>query len=831
MFNIQCSMSKLTFHNIRIAWRNLMKYKTQNIIAVLCLGVGMVFFSIAFIYTQRMLESQRRYGADPRRVEIIFNTKNDSIAFLSISDMKRIGDSHLPSIDFIDINEDRFKFDGTLTDRAGIKHLVKINGKLISPEHLSYLGLRSAITGKPIPVLKPGDIIMTKGMLERTFGKDVNPIGFTVSNGFFVGRYVTNNVIKDVVDTGDWMLTEDCLMLVATPFLQEFKGDDFIETSMLSSFNVILAKGKTADDLKKDLQKTLPEYNIKVLADGYASRQTRLLVIFTFILCSSILLIGLFGFLKTQIQLFRLRQREMGLRQCMGAQREQLFGLMMWEVAIVFFFVTLLTLGLTALLAEYAIPVIEMAFDRPYSFNMPQTYTTELWLCLAVFLVTVAIAALSVCGVIAKPLSQVVGKSHKTSTCGRGLLIVSQMVICQFLFFIIFAGMYFTETYDPDYRLNAEKIQNGIITDYNEWKPAFLDSIPQLQYVSESAHTAAGFLQEVLTDGKEPSVPVYERERGKDRDGNPICVYQVLLTDDRLFGMLDIKVSPTATDLEFWTVGTIPVYAPKERAAELRKKFGVKQQGAPVYHNIEKGKQAERVGFVDGRKLAPFTQYDDTPKYVYVCDTSYFSNKESLSHRAGIGLEYSQGEYMTLKHSIIFMARPNQYKAAVKELTNLYQKEGQFTLAKAPIENLYEVCYKESRMGGMMGYISNVMMIVALLCMVLTLYSSVSLDTRGRQKEVAIRKAHGASVGQIIWLFGSPYIWWLVVSSIILLPFCLGLEFVMFEKQYINFENTMELLIPSLFSILFIALVTLLTVGYKIYRVSKLDPAKIIKKE
>ena len=258
---------ELILLNIRLAWRNLLKYKVQNIIAVLCLGVGMVFFSIAFIYTQRMLESQRRYGADPRRVEVIFNTKNDSIAFLSISDMKRIGDSHLSSIDFIDINEGKFKFDGKLTDREGIKHLVKINGKLICPEHLNYLGLRSAITGKPIPVLKPGDIIMTKGMLERTFGKDVNPIGFTVSNGFFVGKVVANNVIKDVVDTGDWMLTEDYLMLVATPFLQEFKGDDFCETHMLSSFNLILAKGKTADDLKKDLQKTLPEYNIKVLID------------------------------------------------------------------------------------------------------------------------------------------------------------------------------------------------------------------------------------------------------------------------------------------------------------------------------------------------------------------------------------------------------------------------------------------------------------------------------------------------------------------------------------------------------------------------------------
>ena len=37
--------------------------------------------------------------------------------------------------------------------------------------------------------------------------------------------------------------------------------------------------------------------------------------------------------------------------------------------------------------------------------------------------------------------------------------------------------------------------------------------------------------------------------------------------------------------------------------------------------------------------------------------------------------------------------------------------------------------------------------------------------------------------------------------------------------------------LPALFSIGAIALITLLTVGYKIYKVSKLEPASIIKKE
>ena len=158
-------------------------------------------------------------------------------------------------------------------------------------------------------------------------------------------------------------------------------------------------------------------------------------------------------------------------------------------------------------------------------------------------------------------------------------------------------------------------------------------------------------------------------------------------------------------------------------------------------------------------------------------------------------------------------------------------------LAKAPIENLYEVCYKDLRMNELMAQILGVMAAVALLCIVLTLFSSVSLDTRGRQKEVAIRKAHGAGTRQIMWLFGKQYIWQLIISSVISILICF--VFLLAAYGIVHYAPGHE---PSRFQLLgtlasssipavIVALVTLLTVGYKIYRVSKLNPANIIKKE
>ena len=807
----------MTFHNIRVAWRNLMKYKAQNVIAVLCLAVGLVCFSMSFIITQRAWEYWKRDNGDPRRVRVELYTQSDSLISACPDEIQRIADSHLPSIEFIDIDYAAVGKPVDFTDSKGKKHSVYTWFRWISPEHLNYLGLRSAITGKRMPVLKPGDVIMTKGMLERTFGRDVNPTGFITD--------WNNKSVTDVVDTGDWMLNEDALMVV-TDMFKEW-ANQHARTHMYS-FDVILAEGKTDKDLQKEIQEVLPEYKVK--AENSYSIIDESGLFFTLFIGGSILLIGLFGFLKTQIQLFRLRQREMGLRNCMGAQRGQLFGLMMWEVVIIFIFVTLLTLVLTALLSYYAFPILQMYVDE-ISIDMPRTYTTELWICLVTFLVTASIAALSVRKVVTMPLNEVVGKSRRTSTRGRSLLIILQMIVCQLLLFFVLGTVVFgrINTAKP---ANAEAFRNCILTENHEWKPELLDAIPHLQHVAGSTHVVEAWFRQDLNEGDEPFDP---RGVEQKEDGTRYCTYSVLLTDEHLFGLLDMKVFPTDTDEMHYTAGVIPIYAPKERANELRQKFGLQQKGEPEYRTIEKGKQAEKIGYAVCTPLAPLTgnSYLSIIPYFYICQTSYFLDKDSLDSRVWKDFEGAY-EGWALSHNIILKAKPKEYNAAKKELTSLYHENGKYMLAKAPIENLYDVCYKDLRMNELMAQILGVMAAVALLCIVLTLFSSVSLDTRGRQKEVAIRKAHGAGTRQIMWLFGKQNIWQLIISSILTLIICILTRFALFWKEMNRLDkidNIWEMHIPYVFAVLVVALVTLLTVGYKIYRVSQLNPANIIKKE
>ncbi len=55
--------------------------------------------------------------------------------------------------------------------------------------------------------------------------------------------------------------------------------------------------------------------------------------------------------------------------------------------------------------------------------------------------------------------------------------------------------------------------------------------------------------------------------------------------------------------------------------------------------------------------------------------------------------------------------------------------------------------------------------IVSIIITLLGVYSSITLDTERRQKEVAIRKVNGAGMSHIIWLFARLYITLLMVTA------------------------------------------------------------------
>lgn len=812
---------ELILLNIRIAWRNLMKYKVQNIISVLCLAVGMVVFSMTFISTYRSWQAMQHAG-DSRRAIVSFSKQNSNL-YITPDILQRIEGRHLPSIGFIDINLEACSTVTTFVDPKGKQYRVSTEWSWISPEHLHYLGLRSAITGKRIPVLKPGDMVMTKGMLARTFGLEVNPIGFTIDRSNPYSHHCvdsTRNVVLDVVDMGDWFFCED-RMFVVTDQLKESDAS-WDGGYGMSQLNIILAKGKTETDLKRDLHKVLPEYEVKFLAKKSGSVIQGFLLVL--LMGGSVLFIGLFGFLKMQIQLFLLRQREIGLRQCLGAHQGQLFGMLIWEVAIIFLFITPLTLLFTYWLAGASEPILRsMSSGGFLSVDLPRIYATELWICMAVFFVTALIAAYSVRKVVTRPLSEVVGKGPRKLTRGYSLFIVLQMVICQILFSLPMTGIYMyqnashseiyarQETAEKRFHFLAE-VDNDIerweecmITDKNQWRAEFPDSVQHLKHIQGIAPFVTIRYERYLKEGEKKS-----KETCYDEDFRPFVKGDVVLTDKHLLDILKLELQPSATDKQCKSDLLVPVYR------------GMPWVGKPGKLGYIKAGAIARLSCSFGAILRH--GYDALPRAYYLCDTDFLL-QDSLYLRVSNDYGCDFKEWYSKPH-IILKAKHDEYKDAVRELNDLYHHIGIYTSVNAPVDNMVEKIFPELYTIGILIIVLVVIYFVSLLCMVMTLYSLASLDTRGRLREVAIRKANGAGRRQILWLFGKLYARNLVISSIVSFVFIL-IGYTTFDGK----ETFSSFAVPYLYSILFVGLVTLLTVGLRIYKVSKLNPADVIKKE
>ena len=118
--------------------------------------------------------------------------------------------------------------------------------------------------------------------------------------------------------------------------------------------------------------------------------------------------------------------------------------------------------------------------------------------------------------------------------------------------------------------------------------------------------------------------------------------------------------------------------------------------------------------------------------------------------------------------------------------------------------------------------------VVSILITLLGVYSSITLDTERRQKEVAIRKVNGAGVPQIMLLFARLYIVLLAVSALLAFPL-IGFVLQQWKRMYIVFFDCGFFYWTGVFVL--VAAVTALTVIFRILRTARQNPAEVIKRE
>ena len=117
--------------------------------------------------------------------------------------------------------------------------------------------------------------------------------------------------------------------------------------------------------------------------------------------------------------------------------------------------------------------------------------------------------------------------------------------------------------------------------------------------------------------------------------------------------------------------------------------------------------------------------------------------------------------------------------------------------------------------------------IVSIILVIMSIYSAISIDTVGRQKEIAIRKINGASGKDIASLFAKPYVVVYLLSFVFVYPL-LRLILIELTDGYMEVAYQWDWVIG-----LFLGFAGLLFVvtAQKIYQIMHINPAAIIKKE
>lgn len=144
------------------------------------------------------------------------------------------------------------------------------------------------------------------------------------------------------------------------------------------------------------------------------------------------------------------------------------------------------------------------------------------------------------------------------------------------------------------------------------------------------------------------------------------------------------------------------------------------------------------------------------------------------------------------------------------------------------LETFYDMAV-EADMASLVQFVFGGSALICLLISLLGIYRAIMSDTAFRQKEVALHKIHGATYRDIWWLIGKPYIGIYAASC------CIGLllNFILYgffsEIMFLHsYSYDVRIII---WTVLCTAIVILLTIGWRINRIARVNPAGLIRKE
>ena len=567
----------LFLHNLKSGWRNILKYKVQNIVSILCLSVGIICFGITLYFTNAWWHYTVKHELDSKFINSwSINSDLDGIAPTTIAFADSL--QQLPSVKSVLFYERIYTgVELTFRGKNGKEQKLWWTISFISPDWLKENNFYSTITGEKIGTLKPGTVVVSKTVGELLDAKKIDPIGARIADTHYAP-------ISDVVISDTNMDSFDGISIVVEGAKNLHKSNMDILDTELHSLQVRLNDDTDFEQFAKEWKTIRPHEEIW---DGSFGKSFFPLVLLGFMILvflgASVLIIGLSGYLKMQLQLFTLRSREMALRRCNGAQIRQLFWLYMTEILIVAVITAIVTAIIAYAFQDFMMPKIGLfSFANIMYVNLNAIYRIIAEVLIATFLFAIVLSWFSLRKVISKPLSETVGRSYAHKSAFTKTMQVAQYFVATFFLIAALFVTYGLSEMSADERLGLEHgvddFKNIVLTGHIAVPDEFADRIPDFEKeyktLLSADKTARFFTQRIgLKQGE------YNDERIAVVDVNlddSVNHYNGFYANPEIFTIYGRKVVENEVRTEHpYDAETTPVFAFPEEAKQMAMVLGV----------------------------------------------------------------------------------------------------------------------------------------------------------------------------------------------------------------------------------------------------------------
>ena len=794
----------MLLHNLKVALRNILKYKVQTLGSILSLAIGMVTLATVHSFLQNFRMASINHEPYYDRV---YNLRFDSIQKRQSDHSIRINGDIVRAVKANGgprcIEQGPYAPNGMLTGgwaeftlNGKTKRKMPLDAVPLDRHYPNFVGIRSAITGEKIKVLGPHDAIINEKQAKQIFG-DKNPVGASIRLSKDYGNYQLRLV--DVYQ--DLSLTEqNSSALFYSPWeLEDMDLNQFYAVA----FYVVLKEGCTPQQLKAEVNSRLKPLGLKVRTEKLKDRLNEeystvaIARSITYLIGSLILLAAIIGFLRMQTQLFWMRRREISLRITNGATRLQLFSMFATEVMVIVLVAYLVAVLMGSWICDYlARP--QFAEITSELGTISHLYLYSLVIGLVVMMLCLAIIWIVLSRICKRTQALESGMRRSHNHWFRNTMLGVQVMISMFFLGVTFCllcwvGKMADFNHIPDDEC-AYKQSLYLQTNAAENVQRLRDQLIHLPQVERWIPYSWGVLQvNELAENKEFSKAAWQ--------GDPYASYNNVTN-------YKIRTSADTSYLDFFKIKVN--WKPKAN----RKKC--------ILVNEELYKQMRQYHVAPNDILT----VDDMDSYQIAGTFQSIPYQGSFKIDIYSFIVIDPKEAYGATHYIL-VAKPGEYKEMQIAVDRMIQKL-EPAVVKPMSSNLRDYMAREMFALEILQNIAWILAIVSLAICLISIFCTVMLDTQTRKKEVAIRKVNGALTKDIAKLFGRTYL----VITLTAMVFAV-VAMLLFHIVLSQMFNMVEInpVFPIILSIVIVIGFIAAIIACQVRKIMKVDPSEILAKE